>query len=108
MPDLVLAEGGVPPAAVAHVVPQRVVQILPVLDGPIGRRAVRAGRAAEAPLDLEAVEAEEVGALQVLDLLEEVEESRVGGCAFETQQEGHGQVTRCEDAAVAVQPMRHC
>lgn len=103
-----LAEEGVSPAAVADVMAQRIVQILPVLDGPIGGRALGAGRAVDAPLYLEAVEAEEVRALQVLDLLEEVEESRVGGCAFEAKEEGHGQVAGGEDAAVTVERVRDC
>lgn len=85
MPGLVLGEGRVSAAAVADVMAQRVVQILPVLNSFIWGRTLRAWRTVDSPLDFEPVKAEQVRTLQILDLLEEVEESRTHSCAFQPQ-----------------------
>jgi hypothetical protein len=73
VPHLVLRKGGVPAVAVPHVPPQRVVEVLPVLEGAVGRRTLRTGRTTHPALDLKTVEGYEVARLAVLNLLEEME-----------------------------------
>jgi hypothetical protein len=80
---------------------QRVVKVLPVLQGSIALFPP----AALVPLDLEAVERQQGRRLLVLDLLEVVIETRVGSDSLETHEKGHGQGAGGEDLDVAVSGM---
>lgn len=77
-----LGKGCVSSAAITDMMAQRIVQILPVLNRLIWRWTLTARRTVDSPLDFEPVKAEQVRTLQVLNLLEEVKESRAHSCTL--------------------------
>jgi hypothetical protein len=77
MPYFMLGKGRISSISVPDMVPQGVVQILPVFYSSVSRGTFGAGRAIHPSLDFESIQADQMGRLHVLDLLEEMKEPRV-------------------------------
>lgn len=99
IPHLIMCQGGFSASPVLDMLAQRIVEILPILDGVVLSWTV----AVLISVNSESVEDGEGWMLHILNLLEGVIEARVCGSSIESHEEGHGESLVCVDFDSAIE-----